>query len=240
MRAIRGPGLRNLTVFSKNFWQFIGLSPAEPGHRKGRKLDSDLAESIQALKDSFERRGVPASFGNADSARLTELKDLLSLPRRYREFLAAADPVDVETRTPSERVRLLPADQLIAEQQGYCLDEETGARIAQQSASGWMPSWVIIGHSSLLGDPYFLDVSAADAEGDCPVYTAMSGTDSWKPRLCASSFAMFVRILAVGMVVAEGFAEDSFDMDDEEVFREALGPKIREHDPAALKAGHWT
>jgi hypothetical protein len=24
------------------------------------------------------------------------------------------------------------------------------------------------------------------------------------------------------------------------VFREALGPKIREHDPAALKAGHWT
>jgi hypothetical protein len=68
----------------------------------------------------------------------------------------------------------------------------------------------------------------------------MSGTDSWKPRLCASSFAMFIRILAVGMAVAEGFAEDNFDMDDEEVFREALGPKIREHDPAALKAGHWT
>lgn len=202
-------------------------------------MDSDLAESISALKESFERRGVPASFGTVDNTRLGELKELLSLPRRYREFLAAADPTDVETRTPSERVRLIPAEKLIDEQKGFALDD-AGALISQQTASGWMPSWVIIAHSTLLGDPYFLDVSAADAEGDCPVYTAMSGTDSWKPKLCASSFAMFVRILAVGMSVAEGFAEDSFDMDDEEVFREALGPKIREHDPAALKAGHWT
>jgi hypothetical protein len=202
-------------------------------------LDSDLAESISALKESFERRGVPASFGSADVAQLADLKERLSLPRRYREFLAAADPVDVETRTPSERVRLIPAEKLIAEQQGFALDA-AGEVLRQQSANGWKPSWIIIGHSSLLGDPYFLDVSAADAEGDCPVYTAMSGTDSWKPRLCASSFAMFIRILAVGMAVAEGFAEDNFDMDDEEVFREALGPKIREHDPAALKAGHWT
>ncbi len=202
-------------------------------------MDSDLAESISALKESFERRGVPASFGTADAARLTELKELLSLPRRYREFLAAADPIDVETRTPSERVRLIPSDKLVGEQKGFALDE-SGRRITQRTAGGWMPSWIIIGHSALLGDPYFLDVSAADAEGDCPVYTAMSGTDTWKPRLCASSFAMFLRILAVGMQVAEGFAEDNFDMDDEEVFREALGPKIREHDPAALKAGHWT
>jgi len=202
-------------------------------------LDSDLAESIQALKDSFARRGVPARFGAADSARLSALKELLSLPRRYREFLGAADPLDVETRTPSERVRLIHAERLADEQVGFALNDSR-RRITQQSSGGWKPSWVIIGHSALLGDPYFLDVSAADAEGDCPVYTAMSGTDNWKPRLCASSFAMFVRILAVGMVVAEGFAEDSFDMDDEEVFREALGPKIREHDPAALKAGHWT
>jgi hypothetical protein len=29
-------------------------------------------------------------------------------------------------------------------------------------------------------------------------------------------------------------------MDDEQVFREALGPRIRQYDPAAAKAGHWT
>jgi hypothetical protein len=100
---------------------------------------------------------------------------------------------------------------------------------------------VIVAHSALLGDPYFLDTASPDAEGDCPVYTAMSGTDTWKPRLAATSFALFVRILALGMEVAEGFAdEDDLDVDDEQVFRDTLGPRLREYDPAALKAGHWT
>jgi hypothetical protein len=85
-----------------------------------------------------------------------------------------------------------------------------------------------------------LDVSEADAEGDCPVYTAMSGTDVWQAKMCASSFAMFLRVLAVTMEVAKGFSESQLDYEDEFVFREALGPKIREYDPAALKAGHWT
>ena len=83
-------------------------------------------------------------------------------------------------------------------------------------------------------------LAEADAEGDCRVYTAMSGTDTWQPRLCASSFAMFVRILAIGMELAQGFDVDDYDADNEHVFRESLGPKIREVDPAAVKAGHWT
>jgi hypothetical protein len=92
----------------------------------------------------------------------------------------------------------------------------------------------------LLGDPYFLDTGKPDPEGDCPVYTAMSGTDTWQPKLCASSFALFLRILAIGLEVAGGFDMDDYDVDNEQVFREAFGPKIREFDPAAVKAGHWT
>jgi hypothetical protein len=99
---------------------------------------------------------------------------------------------------------------------------------------------VIVARSSLLGDPYFLDTSDPDAEGDCPVYTAMSGTDVWQPKLCASSFALFVRILAISMEVARGFDLEDYDVDNEQTFRESLGPKIRQFDPAALKAGHWT
>lgn len=213
-------------------------SPA-PGHERVAKLDSDLAESLSALKESFARRQVPASFGNGEPSVIDGLKSKLRLPRRYREFLLAADPVDVETRTPSERVRLIPSKQLEQEQQGFSLDSQSEP-VVSQAASGWRPGWIIIAHSSLLGDPYFLDTTSPDAEGDCPVFTAMSGTDTWKPRLCASSFAMFLRILAVSMELAEGFADEGLDMDDEQVFREALGPKIREYDPAALKAGHWT
>jgi len=202
-------------------------------------VDSDLAESISALKESFSRRGMRASFGKADIDRVNTLKGKLSIPRRFREFLLASDPTDVETRTPSERVRLTPALRLMEEQTGFALLPE-GERRPNAAPNGWRPSWIIVGRSTLLNDPYFLDVSLPDAEGDCPVYTAMSGTETWKPKLCASSFALFLRILAIGMQVAEGFAEDNLDLDDEQVFRESLGPKVREYDPAAFKAGHWT
>jgi hypothetical protein len=193
-------------------------------------VDSDLAESISALKAAFEHRGISLKLGKAEPALVKALHQKLRIPRRYREFLSECDPVGVQTATPAERIRLVPAVELEKEQVGFAL-AESGALISAPSPSGWRSSWVIVGHSSLLGDPYFLDTSDPDAEGDCPVYTAMSGTETWQPRLCGSSFALFLRILAIGMEVARGF---------EQVFREAIGPKIREVDPAALKAGHWT
>jgi hypothetical protein len=202
-------------------------------------VDSDLAESLQALKAAFERRVLPAQFGKAEQAQVDALRSRLRVPRRFREFLLAADPIDVETRTPAERVRLVPSARLLEEQRGFSLTEDGSAR-SGPAPSGWRPGWVVVGHSALLGDPYFLDVASPDAEGDCPVFSAMSGTDNWKPRLCASSFATFLRILAIGMEVAKNFPDRDVDMDDEQVFREQLGPRIREYDPAAAKAGHWT
>ncbi len=202
-------------------------------------MDSDLAESLSELKEWFARRGLPANFGRSDVALVDRLKTRLHLPRRFRDFLLEADPIDVVTATPAERVRLIPSAELEHEQIGFALSE-AGIRRESPTANGWRPSWVIIGHSALLGDPYFLDVASPDAEGDCPVFTAMSGTDTWKPRLCASSFALFLRILAIGMQVAGDFPEDNLDVDDEQVFRDAIGPRIRQYDPAALKAGHWT
>ncbi len=202
-------------------------------------MDADLAESISALKESFVDRGQPADFRKADPQLVRAAAERLTLTRRYREFVLNADPVDVETVTPGERVRLVPSAELEQEQLGFCTTDDGQLR-SQPGPGGWRPSWVIIGHSTLLGDPFFLDTNEGDAEGDCPVYTAMSGTDTWKPQLCASSFELFLRILAITMKVAKGFAEDAFDVDDEYVFREALGPRIREYDPAALKAGHWT
>jgi hypothetical protein len=202
-------------------------------------VDSDLAEAVSALKEGFRDRSIPLTLGRADAARVATLKAKLRIPRRYRDFLSEADPIDVESVTPSERVRLIPSASLLDEQKGFALSPE-GERRDKISEHGWRPGWVVVGHSTLLGDPYFLDVGLPDAEGDCPVYTAMSGTEQWKPRLCASSFALFVRILAIGMEVAQGFSARIIDIDDELVFREALGPRIRQYDPAALKAGHWT
>jgi hypothetical protein len=202
-------------------------------------VDSDLTEAIAALKHAFEKSGQKPTLGRAPSEVLGALEEKLRLPRRYRSFLSVCDPLEVEIVTPTERVCLLPASDLEKEQRGFSLTA-SGERRSAPSEAGWRPEWVIIGHSGLLGDPYFLDVSKTDAEEDCPVYTAMSGTELWQPKLCASTFAMFVRILAINLEVARGFDVDDYDSDNESSFREAVGPRIREYDPAAVKAGHWT
>jgi SMI1 / KNR4 family (SUKH-1) len=197
-----------------------------------RSVDSDLAEAVAALKDIFTRRNIPATFSKAPVQLVDELRKALRVPARYRAFLSEADPVDVETSTPAEKVRLISSEKLAAEQAGTNGDAT--------ALPGWRKSWVVVARSALLGDPYFLDISKLDAEGDCPVYTCMLGTDSLKPELCASSFQQFLRILATSMEVATGFGESGLDDDDEAIFREALAPRIKTIDSAALRAGHWT
>ncbi len=200
-------------------------------------MDSDLAEAVSALKEAFEKRGIPCRFGKADAALLDTLKKTLKVPARYRSLLAAADPEDVETVTPVERVRFVPAARLVDEQAG--LEHADGA---PERNAGWRKSWVVIARSALLGDPYFIDTLKLDAEGDCPVFSAPTGTGMLKPELCASSVQQFLRILATSMEVATGFgaADAMLDDDDERTFREQLGPRIKTIDSAALRAGHWT
>lgn len=201
-------------------------------------MDSDLHDAVAALKATFERRSISCEFGKAPAEVVDAARKLFKLPGRYRAFLLESNPIRVETATPVERIRLIPAEELIQEQVGFALHEDH--TLVENKDGGWRRSWVVIGQSALLGDPYFLDVAKLDAEGDCPVYTAMSGTDRWEPNLCASSFVQFLQILAAAMEVAEGFGDAEVGVDDEDVFREALAPKIRPIDLAALRAGHWT
>jgi hypothetical protein len=197
-------------------------------------VDSDLADAVDGLKAVFQKRKLSCSFGKATPELVESLKKQLRIPPRFRGFLLAANPEKVETVTPVEKIRLIPADELVKTQQ-HVLAPSEGATPPE-----WKASWVVIGESSLLGDPYFLDVSKPDPEGDCPVYTAMSGQDKWNPTLAASSFAQFLRIVTTAMEIAAGFGDAIMDDEDEDSFREALGPKVKVIDPAALRAGHWT
>lgn len=201
-------------------------------------MDSDLAESVSALRAIFASRKLPFMLGAADPATLEEIKKKFRLPARMRAFLLEADPVVLEAVNPVERIRLFPANELLDEQKGFALNDDLDAR--SDPKDGWRKTWLIIGRSTLLGDPYFLDVGKMDAEGDCPVYTAMSGKERWEPLLCGSTFAQFLRIVAFGMEIAVGFGEAIMDDDDEAAFREALGARIKPIDPAALRAGHWS
>jgi hypothetical protein len=202
-------------------------------------VDSDLAESLQALKSVFEKRKIATQFGAADPAVVDSLRKTFRIPSRYRAFLLESDPVKVETVTPVERVRLFSSSEIAREQIGFSVGEDGTPRTSTKDGE-WRKSWILIAQSSLLGDPYFLDVSKLDPEGDCAVFTAMTGAGRWEPRLCGSTFAQFLRILTAGMEVAQGFGEAIMDDDDEAAFREALGQKIKTIDAAAARAGHWT
>jgi hypothetical protein len=199
-------------------------------------VDSDLADAVEALKAVFAKRKLPCSFGKTPPALIEELRKELRVPARFRSFLLEANPEKIETVTPVERIRLIPSEELVKAQ----LPVREGPGEGGKTPAEWKPSWVVIGESSLLGDPYFLDVSKPDPEGDCPVYTAMSGQERWTPTLAASSFAQFLRILSMAMEIAAGFGDAIMDDEDEDAFRETLGPKVKVIDAAALRAGHWT
>jgi hypothetical protein len=198
-------------------------------------VDSDLADAVKELKDVFQKRKLECTFGKADKALVEDLRKQLRIPSRFRAFLTAADPLKVETVTPVERVRLMPAAELVKAQTVI-----TAPPDGATPSLDWKPGWVVIAESSLLGDPYFLDTSKPDPEGDCPVYTAISGQTRWVPTLAASSFAQFLRILSTAMEIAAGFGDAIMDDEDEDSFRESLGPKVKVIDAAALRAGHWT
>lgn len=203
-------------------------------------MDSDLREAVGALRAVFERRKIESKWGQATPELVAELKTKLRVPARFRAFLIAANPVEVETVTPVEKVRLLPAEKLVEGQAGYAVGED-GTSLVTGKEGDWKKSWVVIGVSTLFGDPYFLDVSKLDAEGDCPVYAGQkTEKGTWKTTLAASSFASFVNILALGMDLAAGFGEAVFDEQDDDAFREALEPKIKAFDPAAARAKHWS
>ena len=198
-------------------------------------MDSDLADAVEGLKEVFQKRKLECQFGKADKALVEDLRKQLRIPSRFRAFLIGADPLKVETVTPVERVRLMPAAELVKAQTVITAPPDGGT-----PSLDWKAGWVVVGESSLLGDPYFLDTGKPDPEGDCPVYTAISGQPRWVPTLAASSFAQFLRILQTAMEIAAGFGDAIMDDEDEDSFREALGPKVKVIDAAALRAGHWT
>ncbi|MFO0675234.1 MAG: SMI1/KNR4 family protein [Polyangiaceae bacterium] len=198
-------------------------------------MDSDLADAVDGLKAILTKRKVEGTFGKASAELVDGLRKQYRVPSRFRNFLLGANPLKVETLTPVERIRFIPAEEI----------EKAQANVKNPPEGGtppldWKSSWVVIAESSLLGDPYFLDTSKPDPEGDCPVYTAMSGQERWAPTLAASSFAQFLRIVTMSMEIAAGFGDAIMDDEDEDSFREALGPKVKVIDPAALRAGHWT
>ena len=98
-------------------------------------MDSDLADAVEGLKAVFQKRKIEAVFDKAPPELVDELKKSLRIPLRYRNFLLKANPAKVETSTPVERIRMLPAAELAKSQPNH---------------PNWKTNWVVIGESSLV------------------------------------------------------------------------------------------
>ena len=199
-------------------------------------MDSDLADAVETLKAIFAKRKLPCSFSKAPPATIDDLRKQLRVPSRYRSFLLAANPEKVETVTPVERIRLIPAEEIVKAQ---ALVQTPGASGA--APLDWKASWVVDRRELAARRSVLPGCGQARPRGRLPRLHGDERTGPLERRsLAASSFAQFLRILSTAMEIAAGFGDAIMDDEDEDSFREALGPKVKMIDAAALRAGHWT
>lgn len=81
--------------------------------------------------------------------------------------------------------------ELADEQSGYAVSGD-GESLVSSEPGGWRESWVVIGRNGL-GDPFFVDVEAADL----PVFDAAHGEGAWTPNLVAESLESFFSLLRI-------------------------------------------
>jgi hypothetical protein len=127
-------------------------------------MDSDLAESLKALKDAFSRRHLRAEFGKAENARVETLRSRLKLPRRFQEFLLEPDPLKWKPRRRSNASH---------SSVGRLLDEQKGTPWTTPRRRS--PARTVAGvrldrhRSRRCSATPTSSLASPDAEGDCAV-----------------------------------------------------------------------
>ncbi len=86
---------------------------------------------------------------------------------------------------------LEPRDGLAEAQLGYSRHPNDGSDLTGAEEGDWLKGWQVFGRDTLVGDPYFADVS----DERLPVYTAMHGMGQWKPNVVSESLAGFLAAL---------------------------------------------
>ncbi len=178
----------------------------------------------------------PAAPAPVASGVIARLRQRFNLPAAYGDLLRALGGENLTiTPGPFQAIVLHAAPNLNAAQVGF-----RGARLGDEgfiAPHGWRRAWVVIATDA--GDPYFLDVSKATPDGECPVLTAMQGTGTWEPRLAASSLAQFLRILRVWTrIVGAHYDPQNPDEPLDDAHSRRLANEIGQIDAAALD--HWS
>lgn len=97
---------------------------------------------------------------------------------------------------------LEPRGGLAEAQLGYGTHPD-GSDLSGSAEGDWRKEWQVFGRDTLLGDPYFTDVS----DEQLPVYTAMHGMGQWKPDIVSESLAGFMAALELLAKTSKQHAE---------------------------------
>ncbi|HEX5501252.1 MAG TPA: SMI1/KNR4 family protein [Thermomicrobiales bacterium] len=197
---------------------------------------SEIGALTRRLREELAAQGEePPAYAPIAPATVRGASQRYGLPSAYRELLAALGQEGFTISPgPFRAIVLYAAPDLEAAQVGF-----RGPRPGDESfvaPHGWHRSWVVIATDA--GDPYFLDVTKADARGECPVYTAMHGTGTWEPLLAASSVEQYLCILDVWLrIVLPHHDRQNPDEPLDELHTRRLAAEIARIDPAA--APQW-
>ena len=76
-------------------------------------------------------------------------------------------------------------------QLGYSIGPD-GEDLTGENEGDWQSNWVVIGNSTDVGDPFFVDTRQIEL----PVYTSMHGMGEWIPESVATSLSSFLQALS--------------------------------------------
>jgi len=62
-----------------------------------------------------------------------------------------------------------------------------GSDLTGSGEGDWKKSWYVIGRDTVVGDPFFVDLSTENF----PIYTAMHGAGNWNPTLVSKDLSGF-------------------------------------------------
>ena len=79
------------------------------------------------------------------------------------------------------------SDQINEMQLGYSVHPD-GNDLSGTNEGDWIKEWIVIGHDTELGDPFFVD----SRDQNFPVYTAMHGMGTWDPYFVSNSLKSFI------------------------------------------------
>ena len=88
-------------------------------------------------------------------------------------------------------IKLVAPTEIEDLQLGYSIHPD-GESLVGEKEGDWQSTWIVIGNTTDLGDPIFVDTCT----DDMPVFTAIHGQSYWAPELIADSYESFLNVMS--------------------------------------------